>query len=132
MENVSQSRRKFITAIALLIASGGALVRFLTPRAANKQRILVRAASADVPVNGALIFRNERLALLRDEKGFYALSLICTHLGCTVTVTENRLSCPCHGSVFDRQGRVLKGPADRALARLEVVEKSGEIKVYGS
>ncbi len=49
---------------------------------------------------------------MRDDSGFYALSLVCTHLGCTVTVTEDDLACPCHGSRFDRQGKVLKGPAD--------------------
>jgi Rieske Fe-S protein len=132
MENVPQSRRKFITTLALLLASGGLLLRYLTPRTVNKQQVLVSAASVDVPVNGALVFRGERVVLLRDEKGYYALSLICTHLGCTVTVTEDKLSCPCHGSLFDRQGAVVKGPADKPLVRLEVVEQNGELRVFRS
>jgi len=131
MENLPQSRRKFITTLTLLLASGGLMVRYLTPRTSEKRRVLVSAAAADVPLNGALLFRNERLALLRDDNGFYALSLICTHLGCTVTVTEAALSCPCHGSLFDRQGKVLKGPADRSLERMKVEIRGERVEVIG-
>lgn len=49
------------------------------------------------------------------ERRFVALSPICTHLGCTVEVQGDRLVCPCHGSTYDREGRVLRGPAERAL-----------------
>lgn len=131
MENLPQSRRKFITSLTLLLASGGLLVRYLTPRSSGNRRVLVSAAAADVPPGGALLFRNERLALLRDDNGFYALSLICTHLGCTVTVTDDSLSCPCHGSRFDRQGTVLKGPADRALVRMKVEMRGEMVEVVG-
>jgi len=82
-----------------------------------------------VPVDGALVFSQERVALMREGDTVYALDLICTHLGCTVTVTSSGLSCPCHGSRFDRQGRVLKGPADRTLRRLKVEEHAGIIEV---
>jgi nitrite reductase/ring-hydroxylating ferredoxin subunit len=132
MEKLSQSRRKFITSLTLLLVSGGLLARYLTPRAAGKHQKLVSAAAADLPPGGALVFRDERLALLRGDKGVYALSLVCTHLGCTVTVTEEAISCPCHGSLFDRQGNVLKGPADKPLAKLELAEHNGMITVYGS
>jgi Rieske Fe-S protein len=63
--------------------------------------------------------------------GPYALSLVCTHLGCTVTVSSREMACPCHGSRFDRQGRVLNGPADRPLKRLPVEERYGMIEVLG-
>ncbi|MEI6208945.1 MAG: Rieske (2Fe-2S) protein [Desulfuromonadales bacterium] len=132
METVPQSRRSFIATLALLVASGSLMVRYLTPRTSGNRQVLVSASITDIPINGALIFRNERLALMRDDKGFYALSLICTHLGCTVIVSEDALSCPCHGSVFDRQGKILKGPADRSLVRLELVEQNGTLQVYGS
>jgi Rieske Fe-S protein len=49
-----------------------------------------------------------------------ALSPICTHLGCTVEIHATRIVCPCHGSTYDREGRVLQGPAERALARFPV------------
>ena len=130
MENLSQSRRKFITTLTLLLASGGLLVRYLTPVTSGKRRVLASAVAADVPPGGALVFRAERLVLMKDGTGFYALSLICTHLGCTVTVTEDALSCPCHGSRFDRQGRVLTGPAGTPLVKLKLAEINGVIEVY--
>lgn len=115
-----------------MLAGGGLLTRYLIPRSTGKRHALVTAAAADIPANGALIFREKRVALMRNDQGIYALSLVCTHLGCTVVVSEDRLSCPCHGSLFDRRGEVVKGPADRALVRLELVEQNGAIEVYGS
>lgn len=129
MENLSQSRRKFIKTLTLLIVSGGLLVRYLTPRTIGKRRVLASAVAADVPPGGALVFRDERLALFRDDTGVYALSLVCTHLGCTVAVSEDALSCPCHGSRFDRQGQVLNGPTDRPLARLDVEQHGDRVEV---
>jgi len=129
MEKLSQSRRTFITTLTLLLASGGLLARYLTPRSTVQRRVLARAAIADVPAGGALVFRNERLAILKDDSGYYGLSLVCTHLGCTVTVTPEMLSCPCHGSRFDRQGRVLTGPAERALERMDVELRGDQILV---
>ena len=129
MAKIDQSRRKFITTLALLLGSGGLLFRYLTPRATPRRQLLLRAALSDVPPNGALVFREERLALLRDGGGVYALSLVCTHLGCTVTLAAQDLTCPCHGSRFDRQGQVLNGPADRPLQRLQVAERGGMIEV---
>jgi cytochrome b6-f complex iron-sulfur subunit len=129
MENVPQSRRRFITTLAVACASLGLLWRYLTPPVARRRQVLARVPAADVPVEGALVFRQERVALMRDRDAVYALNLVCTHLGCTVAVTSTGLSCPCHGSRFDRQGKVLTGPADRPLARLRVEEKDGIIEV---
>lgn len=53
--------------------------------------------------------------LAMDGGGYVALSPICTHLGCTVDVRGEHLVCPCHGSTYDRVGRVLRGPAERSL-----------------
>lgn len=131
MENVSQSRRKFIAAIAVFCASAGMLWRYLTPRSPVRRQVLLHVSPADIPPNGALIFRDQRLALLRDERGAYALSLVCTHLGCTVIVSARELVCPCHGSRFDRQGKVLNGPADRSLKRMQVEERADVIEVLG-
>ena len=129
MENVPQSRRKFITTVALLFGSGGLLLRYLTPRVRPGRQVVLTAALSDIPPDGALVFQEQRVVLLRDTDGPYALSLVCTHLGCTVTVSAREMACPCHGSRFDRQGRVLNGPADRPLKRHAVEEKSGVIEV---
>jgi len=131
MENIPQSRRTFIASIALLLASGALLRRYLTPRAMLRRQVLVSVAKADIPSLGALVYRESRVALMQANGEIYALSLVCTHLGCTLNVTGERLSCPCHGSEFDRQGRVLKGPADRVLRRLVVEERGGVVEVLG-
>jgi Rieske Fe-S protein len=51
------------------------------------------------------------------QGAFAVLSPVCTHLQCTVNVEGGVLLCPCHGSTYDREGRVLRGPAERSLAR---------------
>lgn len=53
--------------------------------------------------------------LALEGGGWVALSPTCTHQGCTVDISGSLLVCPCHGSTYDRQGRVLRGPAERAL-----------------
>lgn len=55
--------------------------------------------------------------LALDGGAFAVLSPICTHLQCTVNVEGAQLVCPCHGSTFDRAGRVLQGPAQQPLRR---------------
>jgi cytochrome b6-f complex iron-sulfur subunit len=47
---------------------------------------------------------------------FVALSALCTHQACTITNVDNQTYvCPCHGSTFDLNGRVLGGPAPTSL-----------------
>lgn len=60
----------------------------------------------------------ETVGAFRDEDGHViAVSLTCTHLGCTVewNSAERSWDFPCHGSRFDRFGEVLEGPARQAL-----------------
>ena len=59
--------------------------------------------------------------LFRDEKGFHAVSAVCTHLGCIVAHSEQEgFACPCHGSKFNQEGSVIGGPAPTGLPWLEV------------
>lgn len=67
--------------------------------------------------------------LSQPDGSFIALSPICTHRGCTVDVQGDRLVCPCHGSTYDRAGRVLRGPAERALARYPVQVTDAQVLV---
>jgi glycine/D-amino acid oxidase-like deaminating enzyme/nitrite reductase/ring-hydroxylating ferredoxin subunit len=67
----------------------------------------------------------ERLAVYRDVHGvLHAVSPVCTHLGCHVRFNsaEATWDCPCHGSRFDVEGRVLDGPAVRTLRHRELDE----------
>jgi Rieske Fe-S protein len=60
------------------------------------------------------------VALFQDSDGVYAISTVCTHLGCIVKPTPEGFNCPCHGSKFDDDGAVLSGPAPSALPWLKV------------
>ena len=67
--------------------------------------------------------------LALGNRRFVALSPICTHLGCTVEIEQARLVCPCHGSTYDREGKVVRGPAEEALASYRTVLGSDDVLV---
>eukprot|EP00199_Chlamydomonas_sp_CCMP681_P006018 CAMPEP_0119101368 /NCGR_PEP_ID=MMETSP1180-20130426/442_1 /TAXON_ID=3052 ORGANISM="Chlamydomonas cf sp, Strain CCMP681" /NCGR_SAMPLE_ID=MMETSP1180 /ASSEMBLY_ACC=CAM_ASM_000741 /LENGTH=208 /DNA_ID=CAMNT_0007085483 /DNA_START=28 /DNA_END=654 /DNA_ORIENTATION=+ len=48
----------------------------------------------------------------------YGINAVCTHLGCVVpwVAAENKFKCPCHGSQYNFQGKVVRGPAPLSLA----------------
>ncbi|OHE27845.1 MAG: cytochrome B6 [Syntrophus sp. RIFOXYC2_FULL_54_9] len=128
MEKLDRSRRKFIGALISLAAGFLLLGKFLSPNVGRKKTLLA-VEKASIPVHGALVYRETRVAVIREAGEIYALSLVCTHLGCSVTVTPRELVCPCHGSVFDRRGNVVKGPADRPLVRYAVEDQGDRIVV---
>lgn len=129
MAAVDRERRHFIAALIAFIASLAAAWRFLVPRRRKGgERFVIDAAA--VPPRGALVYRERRLAVMRDGGEMYALNLTCTHLGCTVTVTPGEIVCPCHGSRFDLKGNVLKGPAERPLARYRLEIREGRVEIY--
>lgn len=66
----------------------------------------------------------QKLAVYRDEQGeLYRCSAVCPHLKCIVgwNSNDNTWDCPCHGSRFDRFGKVLNGPANSDLVPAEDV-----------
>lgn len=80
---------------------------------------------------GIIEVDGEQLAVTKDDRGIVsALSAVCTHLGCIVGWNEVDRSwdCPCHGSRFDREGRVISGPAVSPLRQKkwrDVARKAG-------
>ncbi|MFQ5733135.1 MAG: ubiquinol-cytochrome c reductase iron-sulfur subunit [Planctomycetaceae bacterium] len=76
-------------------------------------------------------FPEERLWVFSDDDGVYAISSVCTHLGCIVSrMEEGGFFCPCHGSRFDARGKVLSGPAPRPLVYLKLsVSPDGQLVV---
>lgn len=76
-----------------------------------------------VPCGEGLIvdYRGAKTAASRDDDGALTLvSATCTHMGCVVAwnETEKTWDCPCHGSRFDTNGRVLAGPATEPLLKI--------------
>jgi nitrite reductase/ring-hydroxylating ferredoxin subunit len=64
------------------------------------------------------------------QDSFVALNGICTHQLCTITgFGSGTYVCPCHGSQFDATGRVLAGPAPRALAQHQTQFANGVLTI---
>lgn len=77
--------------------------------------------------NNILLVRSFELAapiiLIVKKNGRHtALSSLCTHQGCHVRPSGGLLSCPCHDSSFDLDGKVLRGPAPSGLRKFPVRE----------
>jgi len=102
--------------------------RFLIPRITHRKALL-RVKKEKVPGGGALIFGQKKIAVIKENQDIYALNLTCTHLGCTVNATSKGFTCPCHGSVFNNRGNVIKGPADRPLKTLAVEEQGDDVLI---
>ena len=59
----------------------------------------------------------------------YAINAVCTHLGCVVpwTQAENKFMCPCHGSQYNSQGKVVRGPAPLSRALAHITDNNGVV-----
>jgi Rieske Fe-S protein len=83
---------------------------------------------------GGLISVGSGLVVGRDAGGLYAMSSICTHQGCGMTIAgsaaQPSLHCPCHGSTFSATGAVTRGPARAPLIHFELqVSPGGDLTV---
>ncbi len=66
--------------------------------------------------------RQTAIYVVRTAEGFFALSAICTHLGCLTAYKPELgiIACPCHGSKFKTDGVKIEGPAPRPLPWLRM------------
>ena len=120
-----------------LAAAGlvGALTRFLFPNVLYEP---AQEFKAGFPEEFAVDQVDERFKaaygvwLVRESTGFYALSTVCTHLGCTPNWLpgDEKFKCPCHGSGFLKTGINIEGPAPRPLERFKIgLAEDGQIQV---
>jgi len=137
------SRRGFLSALAMawtafgLACAGGlgAMVRFMFPNVLYEPP---QEFKAGFPAEFAVDAVDERFKaaygvwIVRESTGFYVLSTVCTHLGCTPNwlPSDAKFKCPCHGSGFVRSGINIEGPAPRPLERFKVTfAEDGQILV---
>jgi cytochrome b6-f complex iron-sulfur subunit len=76
--------------------------------------------------------QDERVWIIREDEGIFAIFAKCTHLGCTPRwlAAEDKFKCPCHGSGFYRSGMNFEGPAPRPLDRFKIsVGQDGQLVV---
>lgn len=126
-EPASLSRHDFLKiSIRVLFGLGGllglgGLIRFFNykvdPGAPSEYDL---GAVANLP-DGTHTIRPDIPAVIYNRAGeIIAFSLTCTHLGCMVEEDREGFACPCHGSRYNQDGQVLKGPALKPLRRLRV------------
>ncbi len=134
----STSRRRFLAGLtfgSLGTAVFGSLaicVRYLWPSVLFELPSRFRAARlSDLARKRIVFLRDRALYLVRDDKGAFAQSAVCTHLGCLTrpNAGEDGFFCPCHGSEFALDGSVIKGPAPRPLDRVHLERREEELWV---
>ncbi len=123
-QTVDEGRRDFLNEVttgALAIAGLGAAVvtwQFLSPNVLFEPSTTFRAGSPDLfPLNSVTYLQDQQVYIVRTTDGFYAVSAVCTHLGCITQwkPEANQIACPCHGSKFTSTGSKIEGPAPRPL-----------------
>jgi Rieske Fe-S protein len=95
----------------------------------------VEVLFSEIPSGSSYLFQyggSPGILIHQEEGDLQALSLVCTHLGCTVVWNPEKREfyCPCHDGLFDAHGRVLSGPPPSPLERLKV-RVDGEKVIVG-
>ncbi len=124
------TRRRFLARLGLgatALTLGGVasgVGAYILPKLSYEPSAVVSIGRPeDYKVGDMRLLEAKQIYVFRTSHGFQAVSAICTHLGCSYRpfgppnpqYPQVHALCPCHGSVFARDGRVLDGPAPRPL-----------------
>jgi len=133
------TRREFLNEVAagaLGIAGLGSMAvtyRYLSPNVLFEPPTTFRAGSPDLyAMNSVTFLQDQQVYIVRTDKGFYAVSAVCTHLGCITQWKPEleQIACPCHGSKFRLDGTKIEGPAPRPLPHFSIsLTADGELQV---
>jgi len=133
------TRRDFLNEItvgALGVAGlGGAALtyQYFSPNVLFEPSTTFRAGNPDLyPADSVTILQDQQVYIVRTPDGFFAVSAVCTHLGCVTQwkPEANMIACPCHGSKFEPNGKRIEGPAPRPLPHFSVtLTADGELLV---
>lgn len=126
-EKEGVSRRDFLSTASVGMVVLSALSLFAGIFRMSKPNVRYEEATKfkigrpeNFPVGTVKNLDEKGVFIFSNDDGLHAISSVCTHLGCIVSVTETGFQCPCHGSQYDDNGRVVAGPAPRNLAWLEI------------
>lgn len=138
--NLKESRRDFLKTAwkGLGVVAGleitGLTLHFLADRhdSTNVEIMFEVGFPDEFPLGTVTPFRKGHFYLVRmNDGGFIAITIKCSHLGCSVLWDEknNEFICPCHSSKFSIDGNVINPPAPRALDIYEIKFEKGKIFV---
>jgi cytochrome b6-f complex iron-sulfur subunit len=123
------SRRRFFVKIGVGSVAVAALgtaafsYEYLSPNVLYEPSPIVDAGKPDFyPPDSVTLDPAMAIYIVRTGEGFFALSAICTHLGCMTAYKPDLgiIACPCHGSKFTKYGVKIAGPAPRPLPWLRM------------
>ena len=108
-------------------------MQYLSPAALYEPSPVVNAGKPEqYAVDSVTLDPRSGIFVVRQPEGFYALSAVCTHLGCLSVWKPDAgvIGCPCHGSAFKRDGSIIAGPAPRPLPWLKMwMSDEGDLMV---
>jgi len=148
------SRRSFLASVGLgatllgLAGQAFAFLRSLVPNVLYEAPLRFKVGTPDQFREGTRFLEDRRVFVFRQKNTFYAMSAVCTHLGCTVKMQrlnqpkkvkvgnrefeeQEEFQCPCHGSKYYGDGTNYSGPAPKPLAyyKLEIAPEDGQLIV---
>ena len=138
MQDAPTRRRDFLglaalwSSIASLGVAFAGMMRLPNPAVLpGPLRVYKLGDPAQYAVGSVTRMETGNFFLFHEERGFHAISAVCTHLGCIVAHNEEEgFACPCHGSRFNPEGTVVGGPAPSGLPWLEVtLAPDGQLQV---
>jgi cytochrome b6-f complex iron-sulfur subunit len=134
------SRREFLfyvwtASLALATAgSGGAVLWFAYPRFREGEfggKFPLDMVALPEVGSDPEPYQEGRFWLVNAENGVLALYMVCTHLGCLYkwVPNSNRFICPCHTSMYTREGIKISGPTSRNLDQFVIQALDAEDNV---
>jgi cytochrome b6-f complex iron-sulfur subunit len=122
--------------LAVLAEGCAPSARVVHARTTGSKAIIPLASLPDLdqPHEYARVFiggLSNPVLLFRQHHGeLWALGSTCSHRGCEVNKLRTTFVCPCHGSEYDLEGKVIQGPAPEPLNRYRVDRLADRIEVY--
>lgn len=123
-----------ISLFALIGQASNAFIKFFQPRipeGAFGSKVVAGQLAEFKPGSVSHIQKGRFFISHLEDEGLLAIWHRCTHLGCTVPYREDesRFHCPCHSSIFNKNGEVVSGPAPRPLDIFPIEIVDGEVIV---
>jgi cytochrome b6-f complex iron-sulfur subunit len=138
-EKTEMNRREFLNGLVLAafgIATVGSVIvsyNYLSPNTLFEPPTNFRVGKPDLyPINSVTYIQDQQVYIVRTTEGLFAVSAVCTHLGCITQWKEESkmIACPCHGSNFKFNGSKIEGPAPRPLTHFSItLTADGELLV---